>query len=147
VPNIPGFYLLFRAWSHWKALSGAKHLEFLVQNKLIKPAPSPILDELYTAGLLHPTRKESRAAPFPTVQQGQEIANGVKQQLKDGAADVMLLKGWNGKLIAERFELPEMEVEIERAVEQVEKAIIESEKAEKKTAPAPAESENKEKRP
>jgi len=32
----------------------------------------------------------------------------------------MLLKGWNGKLIAERLGLPGMEVEIERAVEQVE---------------------------
>lgn len=32
----------------------------------------------------------------------------------------MLLKGWNGKLIAERLGLPGLEVEIERAVEQVE---------------------------
>jgi hypothetical protein len=94
---------------------------------------------------LHPTRKESREAPFPTIQQGEEIAKGIEQKLNDGAADVMLLKGWNGKLIAERFELPDMEVEIERAVEQVEKAISESESAEKKPATVSIESE-KEKR-
>ena len=35
----------------------------------------------------------------------------------------MVLKKWNGKLLAEEFGLPEMEVEIERAVEQVEKSI------------------------
>ena len=35
----------------------------------------------------------------------------------------MMLQKWNGKLIAERFQLPEMEVEVERAVEQVEAAI------------------------
>ncbi|KAG9559914.1 hypothetical protein KCU79_g7979, partial [Aureobasidium melanogenum] len=37
--------------------------------------------------------------------------------------DVMLLKRWNGKLLAEKFNLPGMELEIERAVEQVQKNI------------------------
>lgn len=37
--------------------------------------------------------------------------------------EVMLLRGWNGKLIAERLGLPGLEVEIERAVEQVENSI------------------------
>lgn len=41
----------------------------------------------------------------------------------------MLLQGWNGKLLAEEFKLPEMEVEIERAVEQVEAAISKAEEA------------------
>jgi HD-like signal output (HDOD) protein len=35
----------------------------------------------------------------------------------------MLLQRWNGKLLAEEFKLPDMEVEIERAVEQVERSI------------------------
>jgi len=35
----------------------------------------------------------------------------------------MLLQIWNGKLLAERFKLPDMQIEIERAVEQVEKTI------------------------
>ncbi len=35
----------------------------------------------------------------------------------------MLLPRWNGKLIAERLRLPALEVEIERAVAQVEKAL------------------------
>ena len=68
---------------------------------------------------------------MPTVEQGKEIADSVEQKLKDGAEDVMLLRGWNGKLIAERFEVPELEVEIERAVEQVEKAILKTKEAEK----------------
>lgn len=41
----------------------------------------------------------------------------------------MLLQRWNGKLLAEEFKLPEMEVEIERAVEQVEAAISKAEEA------------------
>lgn len=75
---------------------------------------------MYTAGLIHPTREKSRAAPYPTREEGEQIAEVIEQQTKEGTEDVMLLKRWNGKLLAERFKLPEMEVEIERAVEQVE---------------------------
>lgn len=35
----------------------------------------------------------------------------------------MVLQKWNGKLLAERYHLPEMEIEIERAVEQIESSI------------------------
>lgn len=40
--------------------------------------------------------------------------------------EVLVLREWNGQAIAEEFKLPEMEVEIERAVEQVAKAIMEA---------------------
>jgi len=123
IPNIPGFYLLFRGWSHWRALSGAKHLEFLVKNSLIRPSPSIILDQLYTAGLKYPSRQMSRVAPTPTVEEGEAVAKIVENQTNGGVEDVMLLQGWNGKLMAEEFKLPDMEVEIERAVEQVENSI------------------------
>lgn len=81
------------------------------------------MDEMYTAGLLHPTREESRAASRPTQEETDRVIEVVQAQAKAKDRDVMLLQRWNGKLIAERFQLPEMEVEIERAVEQVEKAI------------------------
>lgn len=123
VPNLPFFYVLYRAWSHWKALSGSKHLEFLLKHGLPKPAPSWPLDEVYTAGLMYPTRQLSRAAPRPTEQQADEVAGVVHKQTNNETEDVMVLQRWNGKLIAEQFELADMEVEIERAVEQVEKSI------------------------
>jgi hypothetical protein len=59
----------------------------------------------------------------------EQVARVVEAQTHGGQEDVMVLQRWNGKLIAERFRLPEMEIEIERAVEQVEKA-IEKEKKE-----------------
>lgn len=40
-----------------------------------------------------------------------------------GEEEVMLLQGWNGKLLAERLKLPGLQVEIERAVEQVQDSI------------------------
>lgn len=72
---------------------------------------------------MYPTRLISRAAPRPSKLQQQEVAKVVEEQTNNGTEDVMVLQRWNGKLIAERFKLPDMEVEIERAVEQVEKSI------------------------
>lgn len=123
IPNIPFFYLVFRAYSHWKALSGSKHLEFILKNKLLRSVPSSELDEAYTAGLMYPTREISRNAPVPSREQAEDISSIIEKQTNNGSEDVMVLQRWNGKLIAEHFKLPEMEVEIERAVEQVEQAI------------------------
>ena len=78
------------------------------------------MDEMYTAGLLHPTRAASREAPRPTPAETEQVARVVEAQTRGDKEDVMVLQKWNGKLIAERFKLPEMEIEIERAVEQVE---------------------------
>ncbi|OAL47601.1 hypothetical protein IQ07DRAFT_589790 [Pyrenochaeta sp. DS3sAY3a] len=123
IPNLPFFYVLYRAWSHWKALAGSRHLEFLLTHKLPTAAPLASLDEVYTAGLMYPTRQISRAAPRPTRQQAEQVAQVVHQQTNNETEDVMVLQRWNGKLIAEQFHLPDMEVEIERAVTQVEKVI------------------------
>lgn len=47
IPNLPGFYLLFRAWSHWKALEGAKHLSYLVQDNHLTLQDNARLNKLY----------------------------------------------------------------------------------------------------
>lgn len=82
-----------------------------------------MLDSLYAAGLLNKSRAESRQASMPTIEQTDEIAESITAKSDDGTEDVMLLQRWNGKLLAEQFKLPEMEVEIERAVDQVEISI------------------------
>lgn len=72
---------------------------------------------------MNKSRAESRQTPIPTIEQTDEIAESITAKSDDGREDVMLLQRWNGKLLAEQFKLPEMEVEIERAVDQVEKSI------------------------
>lgn len=72
---------------------------------------------------MYPSREMSRVAPKPTPEQAQAVVEIIDTQTKGGEDDVMLLQKWNGKLIAEEFQLPAMEVEIERAVEQVEQSI------------------------
>lgn len=61
---------------------------------------------------------------MPTETQAQKIADETHAETDNAAKDVMLLKRWNGKLLAEKFNLPGMELEIERAVEQVERSIL-----------------------
>ena len=128
VPNLPFFYLCFRAYSHYRAWYGGKMLEHLMSNKLIKETSSPRLDAMYATGLLHPTRQASRAAETPSDEDVERVSRVVQEQSQGDAEEVMVLQKWNGKLLAEAFELPEMEVEIERAVEQVEKSIGEDNK-------------------
>lgn len=123
IPNIPFFYLVFRAYSHYRALYGGRLLEHIVKKDLVQVTDSKQMDAMYAAGLLHPTREVSRDAAPPSSEQVEQVAKKIAHQTTDGEDESMLLQRWNGKLIAEAFHLPEMEVEIERAVEQVEKAI------------------------
>lgn len=81
------------------------------------------MDEMYAMGLVSPSRQATRNAAIPTQEEIEEVARVVEAQTERGKEDAMLLQKWNGKLLAEGFNLPEMEIEIERAVEQVEKDI------------------------
>ncbi|RDW79610.1 hypothetical protein BP6252_04248 [Coleophoma cylindrospora] len=109
IPNLPFFYLVYRAWSHWRALSGSKHIEFLLDNKLLTIQPSKILDDIYASG-------ESPFIPTPALEQGSTTTSGSE-------AEKMLIHKSTGKKIAEVLKVPELEMELDRAVWQVEKAI------------------------
>lgn len=80
---------------------------------------------MYASGLIHSSRDASRNAASPTDDQSREVANEISAKRSTSSKDILLLKRWNGKLLAEQFNLPGMELEIERAVEQVEKSLQE----------------------
>jgi hypothetical protein len=82
----------------WLALSGSKHLEFLLDNNLTKLSPSSTLDELYSAGIPHKSDQRQRK-------------------------EVVLLQQWNVRLVAQALEVPELHPELERALRQVEKSL------------------------
>ena len=47
VPNLPFFYVAYRAWCHYRAMQGATHLQLLLsQNRLVLTG-SKTLDEIY----------------------------------------------------------------------------------------------------
>jgi hypothetical protein len=120
IPNIPGFYLLFRAYSHYKAWSGSQHLEYLVDKQLVRPAPSELLDEIYASS------SKLIEAPIETAEK--EISDESALLLDD---EVMFLNQESGSQIANAFDVKELGVEIERAIEQVEKKIKTEKEAKK----------------
>lgn len=47
IPNFPLMYVLWRAWSHYKAWKGAAYLENLLKLGMIVEKPSKALDDIY----------------------------------------------------------------------------------------------------
>ncbi|KAK7748460.1 hypothetical protein SLS62_008616 [Diatrype stigma] len=82
IPNLPFFYLVFRAWSHWQTAETKE------------PGPPPSSGDDKTAG-----------------------------------DEQMLLTQENGRQLVQVLDIPELEIELERAIWQVEKAISEQKEA------------------
>lgn len=120
IPNLPFFYLAYRAWSHWRAFSGGKHIQFLVNNNLLALTPSPVVDAVYAE------QKEALpSTPKPTTDS--ILVNNPDPASPNGAqnpdGETMLLSQAEGKKMTQALDLPQLEVELERAIWQVETAI------------------------
>lgn len=120
IPNIPFFYLAWRAWSHWRALAGGRHIQFLVSNNLLSLAPSPVLDSIYPS-LLPPS--PTSLTTKPNKPETQQPSGDGKMQEED---EKMVLSQKNRKQLVKALDVPELEVELERAIWQVEEAIRKS---------------------
>lgn len=122
IPNLPFFYLVYRAWSHWRALSGGKHLQFLLKNNLLALTPSPVVDAVYAA-----QKDPLPSTPERTTESNEKIVENLDPASPNGAQDpdgeTMLLSQANGKKMTQALDLPQLEVELERAIWQVETAI------------------------
>ncbi|KAL4723109.1 hypothetical protein ACLX1H_009599 [Fusarium chlamydosporum] len=97
IPNLPFFYLVYRAWSHYRAITGGKHIQWLLEHKLLRSSPSEKLDRLYA---LH-------APP------AEEPDNKER----------MLLTQKEVQTFSDTLDMPALEVELERAIWQVENAV------------------------
>ncbi|EEP79582.1 conserved hypothetical protein [Uncinocarpus reesii 1704] len=114
IPNIPFFYLVYRGWSHWRglqaaALSGSKHLNFLLDNHLVNPVSLPDLEDLYS-------RHQSI---LPKLPQNEAIKADEKNFQDDPHEERILLDVSDGKALGKMLHAPELHAEVERAVTQV----------------------------
>lgn len=82
----------------------------MLEKNLVKAAPSKILDELYSSG-----NRPFHASTVELSKEAQSVEHNDKEQ--------MILHKSDGKLIAAALDLPEVEIELDRAVWQVEQAI------------------------
>ncbi|KAI9736104.1 MAG: hypothetical protein M1818_006280 [Claussenomyces sp. TS43310] len=118
IPNLPFFYLVYRAWSHWRAFSGSKHIQFLLNRKMIVARPSSILDTLYSARTL------------TAVQKGNLIQSESNSGPKDPRAtqtsdpkETLVLDRSHATLIAKALKVPELDMELDRAIWQVQTSL------------------------
>ena len=116
-------------------MKGGTHLQFLLKNNLLTMAPSPLLDEVYAK-----QEPPLPTSPEPTTGSGTDpVENHREFPNPDG--ETMLLSQANGKKMTQALDIPQLEVELERAVWQVETAITKqsAEEAAKATAASASE--------
>ncbi|KAL4915081.1 mitochondrial K+-H+ exchange-related-domain-containing protein [Aspergillus aurantiobrunneus] len=108
IPNIPFFYLVYRGWSHWRALNGSKHLQFLVEKDLLNPISYPGLVELYAKRVSRTLEETDRGDPVA------EMVENVEK-----SDDRILLRIKDAKKLATILDAPGLALEAERAILQV----------------------------
>ncbi|GIK04573.1 hypothetical protein Aspvir_008656 [Aspergillus viridinutans] len=108
VPNIPFFYLAYRGWSHWRALNGSKHLEYLVEKDLLNPISFPGLEQLYA----------KRVARVLGNNDSEKSASSMVEEV-ELSEDRLLLDMADAKKLASILDAPELALEAERAIFQV----------------------------
>lgn len=91
-----------------KALKGADHLDFIVQNRLYRPRSTPTIEDLYDE-----VAPEAPDFNFVTAAQVEE---------KTAPEEKIILTAESHVKISKRLQVPELSGEIERAVWQVEQA-------------------------
>ncbi|KOS18339.1 Uncharacterized protein ESCO_002932 [Escovopsis weberi] len=140
IPNIPFFYLAYRAWSHWRALHGGKHIQWLIQNKLLHLCPSKDLDKLYIhngKGLPEKlTEKVTEEEEYDddddhdhknnTISSNSNSnSNSNSSSNKDAVAQAerLLITREQTAAFSALLDLPTVETELERAIWQVEQSI------------------------
>jgi len=88
VPNFPLFYVLWRAWSHWRALKSSQYLKGLLSHDQLQPESSKVLDELYASK--GKDAKLTEASPgTPEILLTTEMVDSLKQKFDlDDQAEV-----------------------------------------------------------
>ncbi|MCJ1454061.1 hypothetical protein MMC28_004411 [Mycoblastus sanguinarius] len=99
------------------ARGGSAHLEFLLDNKLIKLSPSAILRTAYAEAAMDNTMEELNR------EVGGISSKSGNRPVPREEGEKMLLSKSNSSLLAESLGVPELAVEIERAVQQVESSM------------------------
>ncbi|KIW96143.1 uncharacterized protein Z519_03210 [Cladophialophora bantiana CBS 173.52] len=107
IPNFPFFYAAYRCWSHWRALKGSDHLDFIVDNRLFRPISPPEIEDLY----------EQVAPDAP------DFTFITRSQVLDGSAppEQIILPADSHNLVAKITGVPELSGEVERAIWQIQR--------------------------
>ena len=101
VPNLPFFYLCWRAYSHWKAWSASDYLQQLLTQKRIEPKESRILAEILSSkasaakAIEAPSNSSTEATTDVSAKQDavpKEVAEDERMILKPHHIDMLVEK-------------------------------------------------------
>lgn len=148
IPNFPLFYVLWRAWSHYKAWRGATYLEQLIKAGLVVEKECPELTEIYARKGYHHQPHE----PLTIDQSGKIKVGTAEQPLPPPAPGPitsqaqhpsLLLSPSQIPLLAKTFALKANEVvDVTRAVEQADYRARKADQVEAEEKKAREEKEN-----
>jgi hypothetical protein len=110
IPNIPFFYVAFRCWSHWRALKGSDHLDFMLDHRILRFISTPEIENIYKT-------------VAPNLQNSYDFVT--RNQVLDGddPKEQLLLTTGSHVTVSKDLQVPELSAEVERAVMQVETSI------------------------
>ncbi|CDS02253.1 uncharacterized protein SPSC_02635 [Sporisorium scitamineum] len=117
VPNLPFFYLVYRAWSHWKAYKSSQYLSTLIAQDLVRPTESKELDSIFA----------QTTSPSDTT--ASEASSDSKTATAPASIEDerMLLLPHQIQLLMDKMEFPEwVRADLRRARLQVEKSLTEN---------------------
>ncbi|PWZ02628.1 hypothetical protein BCV70DRAFT_196871 [Testicularia cyperi] len=120
IPNLPFFYLVYRAWSHWKAYKSSKYLSALIAQDRVHPTESKELDSIFL-------QKTTSSNPEPRSVASTEPTSPAKPTVPAGVDERVILLSHHIPLLMEAMEFPDwVQADLRRARLQVERAISES---------------------
>lgn len=141
VPNLPFFYLVWRAYSHWKAYRASLYLSSLLELRKLVPTTSSILDEVFASvhELPHTTssvltkplqapKADSQSSPQAETPQGlaksQSWPSSAESSSPSSARPALLLNASRISLLGSRLSLDKQSIiELRRALQQTQLSI------------------------
>lgn len=88
IPNLPFFFCAWRAWSHYQALRGARHVNALLENGKIVATPDTTLDAVYADAAAD--SKEAKAPP-PSAEAATNAANSENGPSPDTSKSTLIV--------------------------------------------------------
>lgn len=103
VPNLPFFYLCWRAYSHWKAWSASDYLQQLLAQKRIEPNESRILAEILASKASAAKAIEATSSSSTEATTDTSAKHAPAKEVEED--ERMILKPHHIDLIVEKFKL------------------------------------------
>ncbi|KAF3909618.1 hypothetical protein AA313_de0206731 [Arthrobotrys entomopaga] len=130
-----------KPYSHWRAIQGGRHLQFLVGKNLLDPQPDTRLDGIYKSKI----ETVAKVVDIPAEKITKAAEAGVMDEAAQEHLDEELKLIEHPKQIAEALEIPQLVVELERACEQVNEELQKTKKKSEKIQQELQETQKKEK--